>query len=76
MSEAPTEDLRLSADTAPFPALPLDATCAWCNAPLRAVPSWVPTPYQSRDTGVIAYYHPIGCVAAARNAEAGIRSAV
>ena len=58
--------------TQPLPALPMDMPCAWCGIRLRAVPD-APKPYKPRDTDELAWYHPTGCIAAARNADAGIR---
>lgn len=72
MSEALTEPMFvIDPMTTPIPRP--DFPCAWCRVRLAAC-GLAPKPYFPADTpGELHWYHPIGCIAAARNADAGIR---
>lgn len=60
--------------TVEMPAIRLprvDDKCGWCGLSLSAVPD-PPKPYVRVGHTVIGYYHPLGCISAQRNEDAGI----
>lgn len=69
--EAVMPTVEMDPPTTPIHLRP-DVKCGWCHIPLSALPD-LPKPFQPRDSPFILYYHPTGCISAARNQDAGIR---
>lgn len=65
----PTIEVYIPPETVPLPRA--DTTCGWCHIRLSALPEQ-PKPYQPKGSPFILYYHPVGCISAARNHDAGV----